>query len=63
MTDHWKKKSKGNAKVYTHPEAREGRAVVVNHYGVFFNGETFASLNEAKEAACSTSSDSRMTDD
>lgn len=49
----WVKKSKGNAKVYTHPEAFEGRAIVQNSHGIVFNGQKYGSLEEAKAAALS----------
>lgn len=41
----WTKKSKGSAKIYTHPQIDGGRAIVVNHYGVRFDGQAFASLD------------------
>lgn len=47
----WTKKRKGTAKVHTHPDAYEGRAVVENHWGVHFNGRKYPSLDEAKSAA------------
>ena len=45
----WKKRSKGNAKVYT----RDGcpNAIVENHLGVFFMGQQFATVNTAKHYA------------
>lgn len=49
MADDWKKQSKGNAKVYTHP--RTENAVVVNFIGVSYRGEFYPSLAEAKAAA------------
>lgn len=49
--DGWTKKSKGNAKIYTHPEAFESRAIVENSWGISFNGVRFASVDEAKVAA------------
>lgn len=51
IDDGWTKKSKGNAKIYTHPDAKDGRAVVQNHWGISFNGKMFDSLFEAKAAA------------
>lgn len=52
--DGWTKKSKGNAKIYTHPDAFEGRAIVENSWGVSFNGVRYASVDEAKDAALKT---------
>lgn len=45
----WVRKTKGNAKVYTCPLT--DRAIVENHYGVFWNGIQFATVNDAKQAA------------
>lgn len=47
--DGWTKKSKGNAKIYTHPSVE--RAVVENHWGVTFNGLKYPSVDMAKIAA------------
>ena len=49
--DGWTKKSKGNAKVYTHPGVPDGRAIVENHWGVTFNGVKYPSVDLAKIAA------------
>jgi hypothetical protein len=55
--DGWKRKFKGSehggAYIYTHPNALDGRAIVVNGHGVTFNGETYESLEAAKAAALS----------
>lgn len=48
MTD-WKKKSKGNAKIYTHPNV--DRAIIENFKGVFFDGKEYPSVKEAMTAA------------
>jgi hypothetical protein len=42
----WTKKSKGNAKVYTHPGI--DHAIVVNHNGISWNGNVFPTLDAAK---------------
>lgn len=47
----WTKKRKGAAVIWTHPEAKDGRAIVVNHYGVRFNGRNYSSLEIAKAVA------------
>lgn len=52
--DGWTKKSKGNAKIYTHPDAFEGRAIVENSWGVSFNGVTYPTVEKAKDAALKT---------
>ncbi|MBX5010864.1 hypothetical protein HJB67_12955 [Rhizobium lentis] len=53
--DGWAKKFKGNesggAKIYTHPDALDGRAIVENHNGVWFNGRRFLFVEDAKRAA------------
>lgn len=53
--DGWKKKFKGSewggAKIYTHPDAIDGRAIVVNGHGVTFNGKRYPDLESAKAAA------------
>lgn len=48
----WTKKTKGNAKVYT--TDRVDRAIVVNHFGISFDGREFQTLDEAKAEALST---------
>lgn len=50
----WRKKRRGNAIIWLHPASFEGRAIVVNPWGIFFNGEKFQSLELAKEIALST---------
>lgn len=56
----WKKKFKGDdrggAWIYTHPDARDGRAVVVNGYGASFNGQHYSTLEDAQAAALSKDS-------
>lgn len=47
----WKKQTKGNAKIYSHPDILDGRSIVENHLGVWFDGRLFPSVNAAKEAA------------
>lgn len=49
----WAKKRKGNATIYVHPDI--DRAIVVNHYGITFNGRRFDSVDDAKVAATSES--------
>ncbi len=49
MTDGWTKKSKGNAKIYTHPGV--DRAIVENHWGVAYDGQKFDSVEAAKISA------------
>lgn len=53
--DGWTVKRKGyprvGAKIHTHPDAFEGRAIVENHWGISFNGKMYQSLSAAKLAA------------
>ena len=51
--DGWTKKTKGNAKIYTHPLVHDGHAIVQNHWGVAFNGQKFDTVAAAKEFALS----------
>jgi hypothetical protein len=51
MRDGWMKKIKGSAIIHTHPNALDGRAIVVTIYGIRFNGDDYATLAEAKAAA------------
>ncbi|XKM40362.1 hypothetical protein A4U53_031010 [Rhizobium ruizarguesonis] len=57
QTDGWKKKFKGSdqggARIYTHADALDGRAIVENHNGIWFNGKRFLFLDDAKRAALS----------
>lgn len=53
MRDGWTKKTKGNAKIYTHPQVFENRAVVENFNGVTFHGQSYRSVSDAKAAALS----------
>ena len=55
--DGWTKKTRGNAKIYTHPDTFEERAVVENHWGVSFNGVMYESVFAAKQAALAHLSD------
>lgn len=57
MSD-WKKKIRGNAVIYTHAEVPEGRAIVVNIRGIFFNGDEYTTLTEAKANALASTHDS-----
>lgn len=59
MKDGWTKKIKGTAIIYTHPNTCDGRAIVVNSYGIFFNGNEYESLAEAKASAVSVTSPDR----
>jgi len=54
MNGGWTKKIKGCAVIYTHPDALYGRAIVVNMYGISFNGVEYATLAEAKTSALSS---------
>lgn len=47
----WTKKRRGCSVIHTHPEAIEGRAIVVNYRGTIFNGQRFETLGAAKAAA------------
>jgi hypothetical protein len=49
----WSKTRKGTAKIYTHPDAVDGRAVVENHWGISFNGKMYATVSAAMKAALS----------
>lgn len=49
MDDQWTVKNRGNAKIHIHPDLE--RAVVHNPWGITWNGQTFASVEEAKAAA------------
>lgn len=53
----WSRKFKGSkhggAFIYTHPNTFEGRAIVENHNGVFFNGVEYGTVDEAKNDALS----------
>ncbi|MAZ17913.1 MAG: hypothetical protein CL535_16485 [Ahrensia sp.] len=55
LKDGWTKKFKGDERggawIYTHPDAFDGRAIVVNGSGVRFNGMWLDSLDEAKRVA------------
>lgn len=54
MKDGWTKKTRGGAVIYTHPAVPDGRAVVVNIYGIHFNGVEYPTLAEAKASALSS---------
>lgn len=54
MKDGWIKKIRGTAIIYTHPDAFDGRAIVVNTYGILFNGIEYATLADAKASALSS---------
>lgn len=45
----WTKKTKGNAKIYTSDVS--DRAIVANPYGISWNGNGYASVEDAKRAA------------
>lgn len=45
----WSKKSKGNAKIYTHPDL--AHSIVENYNGIFFMGQSFNTVDAAKEYA------------
>ena len=53
--DGWSKRFKGaergGAWIYTHAKAIDGRAIVVNHAGIAFNGVRYRTLEDAKRAA------------
>lgn len=65
MKDGWSKKFKGNerggAHIYTHPDALDGRAIVVNGHGVSFNGASYDNLDTAKAVALSLTRPERGT--
>ncbi|MEY9198651.1 hypothetical protein ABIA16_003767 [Sinorhizobium fredii] len=49
--DGWTKKRKGTALVYTHLNSHDGRAIVENFKGIYFNGFRYVDLEAAKRAA------------